>query len=119
MSDPLMERIVRLFPYGAHRLEGRWYKTLPDGTRKSGIGSGVEYLDHEGIRAAVERKPCGTCGGDNVYREGTVGPQTVGMEPRGRVYRCPNCTDGYTVDEPELERMLEADRPAGSGGDDG
>lgn len=34
---------------------------------------------------------CPTCKGEPIYREGTVGPQTVGMEPRGRVHVCPTC----------------------------
>jgi hypothetical protein len=36
---------------------------------------------------------CLTCGGVPVYQEGTMGPQTVGQEPKGKLHRCPACKD--------------------------
>lgn len=34
---------------------------------------------------------CRDCDGDGTYREGTMGPQTVGQEPSGRVHTCGEC----------------------------
>lgn len=36
-------------------------------------------------------RPCFRCGGESEYREGTIGPQTVGQEPQGRVHVCTTC----------------------------
>jgi hypothetical protein len=47
------------------------------------------------IRSQIEGSKCPTCGSDDPtkperWREGTVGGQMVGMQPRGRLYTCPD-----------------------------
>lgn len=51
---------------------------------------------------------CRNCRGQGKWREGTVGPQTVGMEVSGRTHVCPVC-DGSGLRRDSDERIVELD----------